>query len=191
MSASGRASHPSGRWRLARRVGALLVAVTLGGCKPAAFDVLLSSGGSLQLSVTTDNAAWQQYERLEFCWQGELVTADPAAEDGVTTTAATYFVVPLPAAGSNMVSENSEDLRPGTWRLRYRLTGHRTGQPSVVLLDVGECVDYNGVPPQVTSGVRTVAVLVHSTPGQCNWYPTEDPPVPNMGEVTAVPCTGP
>jgi hypothetical protein len=173
--------------RAAGRVAGTLLVLLVGGCGRSGFDVVLPSAGVIQL-VLPPSADWQ-YERFEICWHGELVAADPAADSGAVATVATYPEAPAPAGGTALITEESEELRAGTWRLRYRVTGLTTGAPGVTLLDVEECANYDGLPPQVTASARTVVMLRHDIPGQCNWYLTGQSLTPNTGAVVAQACT--
>jgi hypothetical protein len=166
----------------------MLLVLIVGGCGRSGFDVVLPSTGTIQL-VQLTSVDWQ-YERYQFCWRGELVTSDPDVESGAVATAATYPDV-LPPSESQVVADESEDLRPGTWRLRYRLTGLTSGLPNVTLVDVQECVNYDGQPPRVMADARTIVVLRHDVPGQCNWSLQSQAVVPTMGTMVAHPCDPP
>ena len=167
------------------RVGGLLLVLIVGGCGRSGPAVAPPSTGTIQL-VQLTSVDWQ-YERYQFCWRGELVTSDPDVESGAVATGATYPDV-LPPSESQLVADESEDLRAGTWRLRYRLTGLTAGLPTVTLVDVQECVNYDGQPPRVMAGAHTIVVLRHDVPGQCNWYFQEQAEVPTMGAMLPQLC---
>jgi hypothetical protein len=161
---------------------AVVTVLAIAGCE-ARFDVVLPplEGSRIVFQVPLSTGF---YNSWEFCWEGSLETAQ-GSTSGDDETFRTFQNIP--GNQGTIQSPLSEELRPGTWRVRARLTGF-TASGSEVRIDLNDCKNMNGDRPTVYAGTTT-RVLVQQGLATCEWSTTTFTVTPNISEGVVQPCS--
>jgi hypothetical protein len=172
MSPSGKAGLP--RW-WAGVLLATIVVLAFAGCGRSGFDVNLPAGGGrLQFQIDASQTTSPPYG--DFCWVGQLVTAQ-GETPGVIQSSQRFPNVPgsLPT----LYSTESEELQAGTWQLRVRFIAAQADGTFDVRLESTNCV------VEVYADRITQVVLPQCAPSPVD---ESDASPPNMGNALTEGC---